>query len=53
MKKIHDLLIFCADRIDILKNFAAIKNVVIKSVQCIIFYLILAESTNCRAVVDI
>ena len=53
MKKIHYPLIFCADRIDILKNFAAIKNVVIKRDHCLIFFFILAESTNCSAVVEI
>ena len=34
MKKIHDLLIFCADLIDVLTNFAVLRNVVIKRVHC-------------------
>ena len=32
---IHDPLIFCADRIDVITNFAVITNVVIKRVHCI------------------
>ena len=34
MKKIHDPLIFCADRIDVLTNFAVMTNAVIKRVHC-------------------
>ena len=33
-EKIQDLLIFCADRIDVITNFAVITNVVIKRVHC-------------------
>ena len=41
MKKIHDLLnFFCADRIDVITNFAVITNVVIKRVHCIFIILI-------------
>ena len=33
IKEIHDPLIFCADRIDIITNFAVITNVVVKRVH--------------------
>ena len=36
IKKIHDPLIFCTDRIDVITNFAVITNVVIKRVHCIL-----------------
>ena len=35
MKKIHGPLVFCADWIDIIANFAVIMNAVIKRAQCI------------------
>ena len=35
MKKIHDPLIFCADQIEVITNFAVITNVVTKRVHCI------------------
>ena len=41
LKKIHDPLIFCADRIAVVTNFAVITNVVIKRVQCIFLFQII------------
>ena len=34
-KKIHDPLIFCADRNDVITNFAVVMNAVIKRIHCI------------------
>ena len=35
-EKLHDPLILCADRIDVITNFAVIMNAVIKRVHCTI-----------------
>ena len=37
----HDPLIFCANQIDVIMNFAVITNVVIKRVHCIKVILVL------------
>ena len=36
--KIHDPLIFCADQIDVITNFAAITYAVIKRVHCTLLF---------------